>query len=191
MTRADIVPVRAIMSPASIQSQTWTFPVETDQIDPDEYGFNRAVALLAELDWVAEDRAEDQALIQAVGLPGGNWLGRALHLRSKYHAVRRYAGSYSQIVLACVLAMSSVNRPIMTVSDMEAGAKITSYLPMDLWSVPGTLSLDIHADDQLITVEGYALIPGQLFDWFRGRREINRVLQDVQHYLVAMGKVGA
>jgi hypothetical protein len=58
---------------------------------------------------------------------------------------------------------------------------------MDLWSVPGTLSLDIHADDQFITVEGCSLIPGQLFDWFRGRREINRVLQDVQHYVAAMG----
>lgn len=188
MTRADIVPLQAIVSPSSIQSETWTFAMDPNEIDSDEYRFNRAVALLAELDWLTEDQAEDRALVQAVGLPRGTWLGRALHLRSTYHVVRRYARSYRQIGLACVLAMSALEHPIMTLRDMEAGAKIISYLPMDLWSVPGTLSLDLHADDdQFITVEGYALIPGQLFDWFRGRRVINRVLQDVQLYLAAMG----
>ena len=175
----------------------WAWHVDEDRCDPltslidysaviSRYGkaisVDEAKAVLAE-SRIITPQLKSHALAK--------WLGIPKHLRSKYRLVRRYAGSYGQIVLACVLAMSAVEHPIMTLRDTEAGARIVSYLPMNIWTFTGNLSLDIHAeDDQLITVEGYSLIPGQMFDWFRGRREMNRVVQEVQNYLAAMGAVG-
>jgi hypothetical protein len=186
MKRAGVLPLQTIVSLPYIQSRTWIFA--TDQ---DRQRFERAVALLPDLDWAAEEKdvaPVDRKLARSLGLPAGNVIGRALRVRSQYHLTKYLSGGYGQTVLACVLAMSSSEHPIIVLKDTEAGARIASYLPMNMWTWPGILSLNIDAkDEQGIAVEGHAIVRGQLIDWGRCRREVNRVLREVQIYLAAMG----
>jgi hypothetical protein len=110
-------------------------------------------------------------------LPGRTLLGVFLvwstrHMRSTTRRRRRFLVDYGQLVLACALAMSAAEHPIITLMDTPAGARIVSYLPMNGATYSGTLSLDLRAENGgLMTVDVRATFPGQLFDWFRGRTD--------------------
>jgi hypothetical protein len=161
-----------------------------------QHRFDDAVARLPDPDWAAEEqhaRPLRRTFVEAIGLPGretiAKWFERSsLHVHSTTRRSCRFAGDYAQLVLACALAMSTAEHPIVTVTDTPAGARIVSYLPRSQATWPGTLTLDLHADDEdCITVDASSTFPRQVFDWFRGRREISRVWQDMRTYLVAMG----
>lgn len=85
------------------------------------------------------------------------------------------------VVLAAVLCSLARNgREVKEVQQCDDGCVIDAVLPSDLFSLAGKLVITIHRTKRGMQVEAATRIPGQMFDWGKSRRCLNRLFEELR-----------
>lgn len=114
------------------------------------------------------------------------WKALGVKTRKQLEKSYPYPAEYASVVLACFLALKDVGLEIVTLSDTPTGSTLEAKLPIDIWSLGGSLVLEvIDANPTEIVVRGTSEIKGQIYDWGKGLKTLQEVFLAVQRYIDA------
>lgn len=116
-------------------------------------------------------------------MKAGDALGKTLNLGTRKKMEKAFSLDYALTVRAIALALESLGHKITMAFDTSRGSFIEATLPIDIFSLGGSLSFEIVEEGtSSIQVIGQAEIKGQLFDWGKSRRVLNGVFEKVERY---------
>lgn len=119
----------------------------------------------------------------------GSALWRTLGVKTRKQFEKSYPAPaiYASVVLAFFLALRDVGLEIVALSDTPTGSMLEAKLPIDIWSLGGSLTLEIiDAHPTEIVVRGVSEVKGQVYDWGKGLRTLQEVFLAAQHYIEIM-----
>ncbi len=82
------------------------------------------------------------------------------------------------VAVLCSLARNSES--VQQVRQYQDGCLLEASLPSDMWSLTGTLFVSIRKAGSGTRVEGATSIKGQLFDWGKSKRCLERLFADIK-----------
>ncbi|MGH8427640.1 MAG: hypothetical protein ACRES7_06630 [Gammaproteobacteria bacterium] len=118
-----------------------------------------------------------------LAMKAGEALGKTLGFESSKSVERIFPFSYRVAVRSAAFALRSLGQEITAVFDTPRGAVLETKLPTDIFSLGGTLSLEIVEEDSTqVRITGSSEIKGQKFDWGKGKRSLRDVFDEIEHY---------
>lgn len=138
---------------------------------------------------------EDVAKLIApiVGIPSGVFqlsmklgdaLGKKLNLKSSKKVEKILPNPYVLVVRATAAAIGSLKYEITNLLDTPQGSAIEAKLPLDIFSLGGSLLFEIiEQGTSLVHIIGSSEIKGQLFDWGKGKRSLQDVFDKIDQYV--------
>jgi len=113
----------------------------------------------------------------------GDALGKTLGIKSVKKVEKIFSYPYASVVRATALALGSLEQQITALFDTPRGSAIEAKLPTDIFSLGGTLFFEIVEESaSRVRVIGSSEIKGQMFDWGKGKRGLQDVLDKIEHY---------
>jgi len=114
----------------------------------------------------------------------GETMGRALNIKSSKRVEKIFPYDYVNVVFSLVLSLRSLDMEIIALHDTYNGSFIEIKLPVDIFSFGGSLLFEVieEAPSQILVI-GISEIRGQMFDWGKGKRNLNRILDKTDQYL--------
>jgi len=79
--------------------------------------------------------------------------------------------------LLCTLAQDGIE--LADVEQAVDGCVLQATIPSDLWSLAGQLIVSVKADRHGTEVEAATKIPGQLYDWGKSKRLLDRLFREI------------
>lgn len=119
-----------------------------------------------------------------VSIKAGEALGNTLKLKCKKKLERHFHESYGKVVLAIGLGLKTSGKEIVNAMDVPKGAMIEAKMSVDMFSLGGSLVFDVIDNGSSgVSVTGLSEVKGQVFDWGKGSRALNDVLDKAEQYL--------
>lgn len=87
---------------------------------------------------------------------------------------------YGYVLLAVLAFLAANSMPIVDVADRECQCLIQAVLPSNMFSWKGRVVVTLRADGQRVELEAATKIPGQLYDWGRSNRTLQKLFQAAQ-----------
>lgn len=87
------------------------------------------------------------------------------------------------VALLCTLAQNG--QEIRAIQQLDNGCTLQCALPSDIWSLKGDLLLTVLAEKQTTVVEASTTIPGQVYDWGKSNRVLDRLFTELAHFTKA------
>ena len=123
------------------------------------------------------------APIAQMTLSVGDALGKSLGLKSNAAVTRSYSGSYTAVVRGLLLSLHATKHTLAAAFDTPQGAYVEAQLSRDFFSLGGTVQFDIAEDSAgAVTIAGQSEIKGQKFDWGKGKRALEEVLDKAEDF---------
>ncbi len=85
-----------------------------------------------------------------------------------------------QIIVDVLCALARNGLPLVKVHQGESGCVIEAKLPSDLWALEGQVVVTVEGTGTETNVEAATNIPGQLFDWGKSTRCLERLFGDLR-----------
>lgn len=86
----------------------------------------------------------------------------------------------ARVIVRTMCSLARASQPIQNVVQHEDGCTIDAELPSDLFSLAGTLSIEILRSARCTRVSAATLIAGQWMDWGKSRRALDKLLEDLR-----------
>ncbi|HWL09108.1 MAG TPA: hypothetical protein VNQ76_11945 [Planctomicrobium sp.] len=83
------------------------------------------------------------------------------------------------VIVAVLCSLGRSGQEVKTIQQGTDGCVITAALPSDLHSFAGLLTISIEKKEHGTHVEAATRIQGQLFDWGKSRRSLERLFNDI------------
>jgi hypothetical protein len=114
----------------------------------------------------------------------GKAVGTAVGIQSGKTVEKVFSYPYPSIVRATALALGSLGQEITALVDTPRGSTIEARLPIDIFSLGGSLLLEIVEEGVLeVRLIGASEIKGQMFDWGKGKRALREVFDKIERYV--------
>jgi hypothetical protein len=118
-----------------------------------------------------------------VAMKVGEATGRSLNLASRKSVDHLFAAPYPHVVRSLGLALASLRHQPSLLFDTRTGCVIETQMPTDIFSLGGSLQFEIVDEGAQARVLGSSEVRGQLFDWGKGKRNLNEVIRKTEDYL--------
>jgi len=113
----------------------------------------------------------------------GEAIGKTLGVKCTKKVERVFLCPYESVVRAMILSLGSFEHQIAAVFDTPRGCVIEAKLPVDIFSLGGSLFFEIVEErDSHVQIAGSSEISGQMFDWGKGKRALQGILDKAQQY---------
>jgi len=131
-------------------------------------------------------------LVPIAGLPSnlfhlfmkiGEGVGKAVGLKSCEQDEKAFSCPYSLVVRATAWALSSLGHEIKALCDTPQGSAIQARLPIDIFSLGGSLLCVIEEGRSEVRIMGFSEIEGQMLDWGKGKRALREVFDKIERYV--------
>jgi hypothetical protein len=83
------------------------------------------------------------------------------------------------MIVAVLCSLAQNGQQLQRVAQIECGCTIKASLPSDMWSLAGELHVAIRAVQNGTEIVAATTIKGQLYDWGKGRRALDRLFNDI------------
>jgi hypothetical protein len=118
----------------------------------------------------------------------GDAMGKSFGYKSTSIVTRTYTVSYTAALRGLVLALHATNHSVAVAFDTPRGAFVEAQLPTDFFSMGGTVKFDIiDYETGAVTIASQSEIKGQKFDWGKGKRALNEVLDKTGEFAGRLG----
>ena len=99
--------------------------------------------------------------------------------------VRRefFSAPVGKVIVGVLCSLARRGMDLKGVEQGENGCLFRAVIPSDLWSFAGELVVVVERVEGGTSVEASALIRGQLFDWGKSRRTLERLFGDIGNFL--------
>lgn len=91
-----------------------------------------------------------------------------------------FAEPPGQVIVDVLCALARNGLPLVKVHQGQSGCVIEAKLPSDLWALEGQVVVTIEGIGEGTKVEAATNIPGQLFDWGKSNRCLEKLFDDVK-----------
>jgi hypothetical protein len=83
------------------------------------------------------------------------------------------------VIVAVLCSLAQNNQQIREATSASNGCTITAAIPSDMWSLNGDLVVTIRAEGKITVVESGLTIPGQMYDWGKCNRVLDRLFDEL------------
>ena len=83
------------------------------------------------------------------------------------------------VIVAVLCSLAQNGQKLHEVEPATAGCTIRAAIPSDVWSLKGDLVISIRAENDTTVVEAGITIPGQVYDWGKSNRVLDRLFGDL------------
>ncbi|MEO6832720.1 MAG: zinc ribbon domain-containing protein [Chitinophagaceae bacterium] len=83
-------------------------------------------------------------------------------------------------IIRCVCAIAKEGLPVSKIDLAENGLVLVATIPSDLWSWAGEMAVTIEALGTQTQVNIHTVIKGQLYDWGKSNRRMERLIADME-----------
>lgn len=106
-------------------------------------------------------------------------LSTRLGLKTGKTRSERLAQPAGAVIVAVLCSLAQNGHTLGEVTQLENGITLRAAAPSDLWSLRGDLHLDIRAAGPVTHIEAAYTIPGQIYDWGKSQRGLDRLFADL------------
>ncbi|WP_422922868.1 zinc ribbon domain-containing protein [Singulisphaera sp. PoT] len=85
-------------------------------------------------------------------------------------------------IVAALCSLAARGQKVKEVYQASDGCAIEAVLPSDLWSWEGTLFVTVASDGHRSRLDARTKIGGQVYDWGKSNRCLDRLVQDVRSF---------
>jgi hypothetical protein len=83
------------------------------------------------------------------------------------------------VIVAVLCSLAQNNQQIREAISASNGCTITAAIPSDLWSLNGDLVVTVRTEGKITVVESGLTIPGQMYDWGKCNRVLDRLFDEL------------
>lgn len=105
-----------------------------------------------------------------------------LGMKSQTEVQSGFKSSFGETLAASLCALAARGQAIQDIKSAENGCLIEAKLPSSMWNWEGSLFLSLEHHPEGILAKGNVSIPGQAFDWGRGKATLNTLFEDIRTY---------
>ena len=91
-----------------------------------------------------------------------------------------FAEPPGQVMVAVLCTLAKHGLPLVEVHQGEAGCVFEAKLPSDLWSLEGRVVVTVERSGTATKVEAATNIPGQLYDWGKSTRCLEKLFGELR-----------
>lgn len=113
----------------------------------------------------------------------GEATGKALDIASRRSMDQVFPALYPHVVRSLGLALASLQHQPTLLFDTPTGSVIETKMPVDIFSLGGSLQFEIVDEGGQVRVLGRSEVKGQWFDWGKGKRSLWEVIRKTEDYL--------
>jgi len=118
------------------------------------------------------------ATIASIGVP----IFTALGIKTGKSRSESLALPPGQVIVAALCSLAYRGQELQKVHQAQDGCVLEAKLPSDIWSWQGSLAIAITSNPPRTQVQATTRIGGQLFDWGKSSRCLERVFQDISRF---------
>jgi hypothetical protein len=83
------------------------------------------------------------------------------------------------VIVAVLCSLAQNGQKLGEVTQLADGCTIRAAMPSDIWSLKGDVVVTIRAEGSTTLVEADLTVPGQIYDWGKCKRALDRIFADV------------
>lgn len=83
------------------------------------------------------------------------------------------------VIVGVLCSFAEHGQRLQQVHQAPDGCSLRASLPSDIWSLRGSLVVEIHRDRGMTRLDAVTVIPGQWFDWGKSRRCLEQLFDDL------------
>jgi hypothetical protein len=83
------------------------------------------------------------------------------------------------VIVAVLCSLAQNDQKLHEIEPATVGCTIRAAVPSDVWSLKGDLLISIRAENDITLVEAGITIPGQVYDWGKSNRVLDRLFGDL------------
>jgi len=106
-------------------------------------------------------------------------LSEKLGLKTGKTRCERFADPPGKILAALLCSLAQNSQTIGHVIQSPRSCTIEAAIPSDIWSLKGNLAVEVRIESQTTFLEAGLTIPGQLYDWGKSQRALDRLFADI------------
>lgn len=115
------------------------------------------------------------AIIAKIAQPISEKLG----LKTGKGRSERVAERPGVVLVAILCSLAQNDQKLLEATQSASGCTIRATMPSDIWSLKGDLLINVHAESRTTVVEADITIPGQVYDWGKCNRALDRLFADL------------
>jgi hypothetical protein len=115
------------------------------------------------------------ALIAKIAQPIAERLG----LKTGKTRSERMVERPGTVIVAVLCSLAQNAQQIREATSATNGCTITASIPSDMWSLNGDLVVTVRAEGKITVVESGLTIPGQMYDWGKCNRVLDRLFDEL------------
>ena len=89
------------------------------------------------------------------------------------------------VIVAVLCSLAQNAQQIREATSATNGCTITAAIPSDMWSLNGDLVVTVRTEGKITVVESGLTIPGQMYDWGKCNRVLDRLYDELLQLTVA------
>lgn len=117
----------------------------------------------------------------------GEAIGRSMGIKAEKRAELALRAPYPVAARALVFALTGLRYTITSAFDIASGAYFEAELPADIFSLGGTLQIDVEDRGAQVLLIGATQVKGQRFDWGKGKRALDEVFAKTEGFARRLG----
>lgn len=112
-------------------------------------------------------------------------LNKKLGLKTGKERCERWADRPGTMIVALLCSLAENGHSLVEATHSNGVATIRATIASDIWSFAGELAANIHVEGGTTVVEAGLTIPGQLYDWGKANRILDRLFADLRNMVKA------
>lgn len=117
-------------------------------------------------------------LLKDIALPFYQKLG----IKTDNQQQKGFRSTYGETLAAALCSLAARGQTLLDIKQAENGCLIEAKLPSTMWNWEGTILLSLETHPEGILAKGNVSVPGQAFDWGRGKRMLQTLFEDMLKY---------
>lgn len=107
-------------------------------------------------------------------------LNKKLGLKTGKERCERLAERPGSMIVALLCSLAENGHSLVEATQLNDVATIRATIASDIWSFAGELIAKVHVEGTTTIVEAGLTIPGQLYDWGKANRILDRLFTDLR-----------
>ncbi|MGL4511671.1 MAG: hypothetical protein ACRCT8_01160 [Lacipirellulaceae bacterium] len=91
----------------------------------------------------------------------------------------RVPATVARVVVRALCSFAASGEALRGVTQHDDGCEIEATLPSDLWALEGSLMVYVRRDGAQARVDARTVIPGQMFDWGKSTKRLDRLMEQL------------
>jgi len=106
-------------------------------------------------------------------------LGVAIGIKTTKARQMHLPHNFGHVLLGTICSLAKHCMKIQSVSETQQSCMIEAVLPSSMWAWQGTIRLAVVAEDTGTGLIAETEVPGQLYDWGKSKRTIEKLLSEI------------